>query len=62
MRQMIGVIIAFVCAASAMSAQSFEQLKAQSPQGYSDIPQGTVIEGVIVSAYTSQNMGENPQE
>ena len=62
MRQMIGVIIAFVCAASAMSAQSFEQLKAQSPQGYSEIPQGTVIEGVIVSDYTSLNMGENPQE
>ena len=62
MRQMISVIIAFVCTASAMSAQSFEQLKSQSPQGYSDIPQGTVIEGVIVSDYTSLNMGENPQE
>lgn len=42
-------------------ADSFEQIKAISPEGYSELPQGVFVEGVLVSDYTSLNMGENPQ-
>lgn len=55
--------MAVICfaAAFAAEAESFEQIKSAAQPGYSDLPQGSFIEGIIVSDYRSLNMGENPQ-
>ena len=55
--------MAVICLAAVLAAEaeSFEQIKSAAKPGYSDLPQGAFIEGIIVSDYRSLNMGENPQ-
>ena len=61
MKRIISIIIISFAVLVAAKAESFEQIKAAAQTGYSDLPQGAFIEGIIVSEYKSLNMGENQQ-
>lgn len=61
MKRIISIIIISFAVLVAAKAESFEQIKAAAQTGYSELPQGAFIEGIIVSEYKSLNMGENQQ-
>ena len=61
MKRIISMAVICLAAVLAAEAESFEQIKSAAQPGYSDLPQGAFIEGIIVSDYRSLNMGENPQ-
>lgn len=60
MRRIISFIILLLSLSVGVHAETFEQLRARAAGGIVVLPQGTTLEGVVVSDRNSHNMATNP--